>query len=550
MRETGTTPQPLVTPQTTQVTISVDGKPVSVPEGSLVITACEQAQSPVPFYCYHPGLSIAGNCRICLVEIEGQKKLQIACNTRVTEGMAIKTTSDPVLDGRRSVLEYLLINHPLDCPVCDQAGECWLQDYYMEHGLYNPKFNEQKHKKPKMVPLGPTVMLDAERCILCSRCVRFTDEITKTGEFGIFNRGDHAEIGLHPGKTLENPYSGNVVDVCPVGALTDRDFRFKCRVWYLGATKSVCPGCSRGCNIIIQDNRERDWRQHIAEGQRVMRLKPRYNPDVNQWWMCDEGRYGYHGIDQHRLTAVQLKERGGLRDGRWDEAMEAIVQSLERLRSSKTLDQVGVILSSRQTNENLFAAKRVFAELGVPESRLAFVRPKSGGSDALLIQADKSPNARGAQALGITEGADVLLKEIAAKRVRVLFAFAEDLVEVLSEARVKEAVTNLELFVFLGTNANRTVPLADLVLPIAVYAEQDGTFTNFEGRVQRIEAAFAPLGEARPEWQVLVDLSERLQLGVALTDAPSIFSEMAQREAAFRDLTYQALGEHGATLTA
>ncbi|MCI0534687.1 MAG: 2Fe-2S iron-sulfur cluster-binding protein, partial [Verrucomicrobiales bacterium] len=249
------------------ITLTVDGKPVTVPEGTTVLQACEKARSPVPFYCYHPGLSIAGNCRICLVEIEGTPKLQISCYTRAAEGMKVNTTSDAALAGRRDVLEFLLINHPLDCPVCDQAGECWLQDYYMQHGLYDPKFNEQKVKKTKAVPIGPTVMLDAERCILCSRCVRFTDEVTKTGEFGIFNRGDHAEVGLHPGKTLENNYAGNVVDICPVGALTDRDFRFKCRVWYLGSTKSVCPGCSRGCNVEIHYNRERDWRPHIAEGQ-------------------------------------------------------------------------------------------------------------------------------------------------------------------------------------------------------------------------------------------------------------------------------------------
>jgi len=548
MRETGTTPQPLAAPQAQHVTITVDGKTITVPAGSLVIKACEQAQSPVPFYCYHPGLSIAGNCRICLVEIEGQRKLQIACNTRVTDGMSIKTTSDPVLDGRRNVLEYLLINHPLDCPVCDQAGECWLQDYYMEHGLYNPKFNEQKHKKPKMVPLGPTVMLDAERCILCSRCVRFTDEISQTGEFGIFNRGDHAEIGLHPGKTLENNYSGNVVDVCPVGALTDRDFRFKCRVWYLGATPSVCPGCSRGCNITIQDNRERDWRRHIAQGQRVMRLKPRYNPDVNQWWMCDEGRYGYGPIDQHRLITPQLKERGQLREATWDEAMDRIVESLEALQASQAMDRVGAILSSRQTNENLYAAKQVFSALGVPSDRIAFVRPRRGASDALLMQADKSPNARGAQALGIAEGAQPLLKEIAAKRVRVLFAFTEDLVDVLSEARVKEAVTHLERFIYLGTNANRTVPLADLVLPVAVYAEQEGTFANVDGRVQHLDAALEPLGGSRPEWRVLAELSTRMKLGATFTDAPSLFAELAQHEAAFQGLTYQALGGHGAML--
>src|SRR3989338_8076861 len=351
--------------QAKTLTLTIDGKPVTVPDGTTVLQACEKAQSPVPFYCYHPGLSIAGNCRICLVEIEGTPKLQIACYTPAANGMVVHTTSDKTLDGRKAVLEFLLANHPLDCPVCDQAGECWLQDYYMEYGLYDPKFNEQKVKKPKAVPVGPNVMLDAERCILCSRCVRFCDEVTKTSEFGIFNRGDHSEIGVAPGKQVDNDYSGCTVDICPVGALTDRDFRFKCRVWYLSSTDSICPGCSQGCNIQIHTNRELKYRPHIAYGARVMRLKPRYNPDVNQWWMCDEGRYGYKSIDENRITRAQIRENGILRQGMWQEALGILGELFVRLDKEKSLNQIGVILSSHLTNEDLYVAKRVFKEFGV-----------------------------------------------------------------------------------------------------------------------------------------------------------------------------------------
>ncbi len=531
---------------TKTITLTIDGKQVTVPEGTTVLQACEQAGSPVPFYCYHPGLSIAGNCRICLVEIAGTPKLQIACYTRATEGMVVNTTSDEALIGRRDVLEFLLINHPLDCPVCDQAGECWLQDYYMEHGLYDPKFNETKVKKPKAVPVGPTVMLDAERCILCSRCVRFTDEITKTAEFGIFNRGDHSEIGLHPGKQLTNKYSGNVVDICPVGALTDRDFRFKCRVWYLGSTNSVCPGCSRGCNIQIHYNREREWRPHIANGERVMRLKPRYNPAVNQWWMCDEGRYGYKFIDQHRFDAVQVRQNGSVRKGTWHEALELISRTLARVQDAKQLDQVGVILSSHLTNEDLYAAKRFFNELGV--AQVVFQRPKPGESDQLLIQADKSPNAKGAQALGISEGAEGLLDRAAKKQLRVLFVFTQDLVPLFGEPRVLDAAKALELFVFIGTNANRTAELAHLVLPSAVYAEKDGTFTNFQGRVQRIHPAVGPWGESKPDWQIVSELAGKMGQTMSFVDACSIFVELGQKEAAFHELMYETIGEQGALL--
>ena len=529
-----------------QITLTIDGKPVTVSEGTTVLQACEKADSPVPFYCYHPGLSIAGNCRICLVEIIGTPKLQIACYTCATEGMVVNTTSDKTLDGRRDVLEFLLANHPLDCPVCDQAGECWLQDYYMQHGLYDSKFDETKNKKPKAVPIGPTVMLDAERCILCSRCVRFTDEITKTSEFGIFDRGDRAVIGVHPGKTLDNKYSGNVVDICPVGALTDRDFRFKCRVWYLGSTNSVCPGCSRGCNIQIHYNRERNWRSHIAEGGRVMRLKPRYNPDVNKWWMCDEGRYGYKFIDQNRLKTVQVREGGLLRFGTWEEGLDLVATRLMALKDAGGLDQVGVVLSSHLTNEDLYAAKRFCAELGV--TQVVFQRPKPGDSDDLLIQADKSPNAKGAQTLGIAEGADVLLEKAAKKQLKILLTFTQDLAAIFGESRVAEAAKSLELLVFIGTNASPTANLAHVVLPGAVYAEKDGTFTNFQGRVQRIHQAVDPLGEARPEWQILCELAAALELKMVFADAFSIFMELAQKESAFRGLMYQTIGEQGSLL--
>src|SRR3989338_3943604 len=289
-------------------TLTIDGRTVTVPPGTTIIQAADQLGITVPRYCYHPGLSIAGNCRICLVEVEQLPKLQIACYTPVADGMVVHTGSDKTLKARQEVLEFLLANHPLDCPVCDQAGESELQNYYMDHGRYEARFAEQKVKKTKKAtPIGPTVMLDQERCILCSRCVRFTDEISKTSELGIFNRGDHAELDVAPGQALDNPYAGNVVDICPVGALTDRDFRFKARVWYLSSSPSVCPGCSRGCNIDIHYVLDRPY---LADGARVMRLKPRYNPDVNQWWMCDEGRYAYKAIDQARLVQPTSRQNG------------------------------------------------------------------------------------------------------------------------------------------------------------------------------------------------------------------------------------------------
>ena len=265
----------------------IDGQEIEVPKGTRIIEAAKKLDITIPYYCYHPGLSVAGNCRMCLVEIEKMPKLQISCHMECQDGMVVRTNTEKIIKTRQHVLEFLLVNHPLDCPVCDQAGECWLQDYYMKHGLHESRVAENKIKKKKAVSVGPTVMLDSERCILCSRCVRFTDEVSKTGEFGIINRGDHSEISIFPGKELNNPYSGNVVDICPVGALTDKDFRFKVRVWYLKSKESICNGCSRGCNIEVQ---YRTDRLHHAQGERVMRLKPRFNETVNKWWICDEGR--------------------------------------------------------------------------------------------------------------------------------------------------------------------------------------------------------------------------------------------------------------------
>lgn len=528
-------------------TLTIDDKLVTVPEGTTVLQACEKTGSPVPFYCYHPGLSIAGNCRICLVEIAGTPKLQIACYTPVAEGMVVRTTSDKTLKGRRDVLEFLLANHPLDCPVCDQAGECWLQDYYMEHGLYNPKFNEQKVKKAKMVPVGPTVMLDAERCILCSRCVRFTDEITKSGEFGIFNRGDHSEIGIVPGKQLDNNYSGNVVDICPVGALTDRDFRFKCRVWYLASTSSVCPGCSKGCNIEIHTNRERQQRPHVAGGTRVMRLKPRYHADVNQWWMCDMGRYGYKSIDQDRLTQIAFRDGNGAGSISWDQALDRLAQQLAQLKAAGQLDRVGVILSTFLTNEDLHVAKRVFGEFGI--THLTVQGPKPAAGDGFLLQPDRSPNTRGAQALGLAFEAQALIQRAARRELQCLYVFGIDLVDVFGQEAAM-AAANLELLVFQGSNNNQSCQLAHVNLPSAVYAEKHGTFTNGQGRIQQIRPACPPLGQAKSDWEILADLGKRLGLTTTFTDSAAVFADLAAREPAFRGLDYQRIGDQGALLNA
>jgi NADH-quinone oxidoreductase subunit G len=526
--------------------LTIDGQAVEVPPGTNLIEAARRLGIEVPHYCYHPGLSIAGACRLCMVDIEKVPRPQIACNTVAADRMVVQTRTPRVLETRRSVMEWHLINHPLDCPVCDQAGECWLQIYYMQHGLYEPRMIDDKVHKPKAVPIGPYVMLDAERCILCSRCVRFCDEITKTGELGIFNRGDHSEIGLFPGTTLDNPYSGNVVDVCPVGALTDRDFRFQARVWYLDRAKSICPGCARGCNIEVHTNRRRT---HHAQGRRVVRLKPRFNAAVNRWWMCDEGRYGFHAVDAPtRLLVPEAGLGAARRPVSWPEAVGILA---ERLRAAGP-DRIGVLLSPQMANEDLWLAWRLFLEPpGLPHVDYRVPPRGRGFEDDFLIRADKNPNTRGAALIGCGRAGEAdgrhVLAAAGAGRLSVLWVFGHDLTACgFPELEVAAALDRVEYLVFQGSNANGTSARAHLVLPSATSVEREGTFTNVDGRVQRFWKAVEPVGQARADWEILADLGRALGHALEPTRAEQLFRELAARIPAFAGLGYPRLGDQGA----
>jgi NADH-quinone oxidoreductase subunit G len=523
-------------------TLSIDGHAVSVADGATVIQAAEKLGIFVPRYCYHPALSIAGNCRICLVEVEKLPKLQIACNTPVAEGMVVYTRSDKAESGRRAVLEFLLANHPLDCPVCDQSGECDLQNFYLNFGLYDPRFREQKVKKHKAVPLGPHVMLDQERCILCSRCVRFTAEITHTGEFGIFNRGDHAELGLYPGTELNNPYSANVVDICPVGALTERDFRFKARVWYLSSAQTLCNGCSQGCNIDLHYLPDRP---HLNDGKRVVRVKPRYNPDVNQWWICDEGRYGFDWIDCGRLNAVRNSDSAGAVD--WEQALSTIAASM-------TADvRAGVIASAQLTNEELFLIREIF-QRGLGAQVSASVPEPPGSSDGFLLKADKNPNTLGTELLGLAgpgaPEAGQIVDAALAGNIDVLWVMGHDLVKLFGEARARKVSERVRLLVFSGTNENASVSLAHWVLPTAAYVEKDGTFVNCHHRVQRIGRAFPPFQGSREDWRILLDLAGKLGLALEWRSPEQIFLALAKASPFFEGLSYQAIATQGVSVSA
>ncbi|HEX9653142.1 MAG TPA: molybdopterin-dependent oxidoreductase [bacterium] len=533
--------------------ITIDGATIEVDKGTTVIQAAEKLGIEIPRYCYHPGLSIVGVCRICLVEIERIPKLQVACYTPVTDGMVVHTNNAKVLEARRAVLEFLLINHPLDCPVCDQAGECWLQNFYMQHGLYDSKMYEDKVKKHKAMPIGPNVILDSERCILCSRCVRFCDEVSKTHELGIFNRGDHAELLPYPGRELDNNYSGNTVDICPVGALTDRDFRFRTRVWYLSETKSVCPGCSNGCNIYVHHN---DKRPYKAGGIRISRLKPRYNADVNQWWMCDEGRYGFTPADAaDRIVAPQKRETGWFSELSWDDAVTGIGKRIKEIIETHGTQAVGVILSPQMTNEDLYAAMRFFNDT-LNLEKIDFQLPplKKGSEDDFLIKADKNPNTAGAKeilAAMLRKKAmtiEQMIDAAASKNLRALYICHHDLEKGIPLNRIESALANLELIIFQGANANSTSALAHYILPSAAYVEKDGTFTNFARRVQKINHAVQPLGESKPDWMIFRNLAKKLGKPMPYFEAEDVFNALSDQVPAFSGLRYKAIGDQGVAL--
>ncbi len=519
----------------------IDDREIEVEAGTNLIEAARRLGIEIPHYCYHPALSIAGQCRLCMVDIEKTPRPTIACNTLAADGMVVRTDTERVRETRRSIMEFHLINHPLDCPVCDQAGECWLQIYYMKHGLYDPRMVDEKVHKPKAVPLGPHVILDAERCILCSRCVRFCDEITDTGELGIFNRGDHSELALFPGRDLTNNYSGNVVDICPVGALTDRDFRFQVRVWYLDTARSVCPGCARGCNIDVHVNRRRP---HHAEGRRVARLKPRFNPDVNAWWMCDVGRYDQHGVvDSPGRLPVPLGRAGAAQvEVGWEEAVAAVADALR----AHGPEAVAVLASPHMANEDLMALRVVLERAGVRQ--VAFRVPPAAPADGddFLLRADRTPNVRGAELIGLDGDAAAILAAARAGRLRALWVFDHDLTTAgWPAAEVAEALGRVETLIYAGAVASATSARARWVLPTATWVEREGTLTNFEGRVQRFRTALEPLGRSLPAWELLGRVLAALGGTPPGPRAEHWFRALASAVPAFAGMTYRTVGDGG-----
>lgn len=483
----------------------VNGKEIEVPDGTKLIDAFKIAGEDIAHYCYHPGLSVAGCCRLCMVEIKDNPRLQIACNTIVQEGMEANNNSKQVKDSVKWGLDFHLINHPLDCPICDQAGECQLQIQYMKFGQYDPEMAERKVKKRKVVDLGDRVVLDSERCILCSRCVRFTDEVSKTNELGIFNRGDRSEIGTFDDKPLNNPYSINTVDICPVGALTSKDFRFRQRVWYLKEKQTVCNGCSTGCNIKAYYNEEG-----------VFRVKPVFNESINGYWMCDKGREVYKFVNkENRLTMAQKKTSEGIRVL---SASSAIAELTNIWTSSSQPSDVAVVLTGQQTSEEYEAFLSLLVKKGIQQVYYWVNNPESFDDfDGLLIRGDKNPNTKG------------LLDALSKFKMELPWA---DLETKLNGGAIKQLIVvapeNTEAFPSLNEKmklfekAKRLVWLSSqktsslegwsqdfLAIPMKTYMEKEGTFVNYKGVEQKIQKVTTIVKGALD----LVDVSKALGQG-------------------------------------
>lgn len=506
----------------------LNGVEVEAPEGQNLIEVARAHGIAIPHFCYHPGLKVDGNCRMCLVEIEGIPKPQVACGTPAREGLKVHTDTPKVHEVRRAVLEFMLANHPIDCPICDQAGECYLQNYYMLHGKYESRLETGKVEKRKVVALGSLVVLDTERCVLCTRCVRFFREVEGREQLYIMNRGDHAEITTFPGRPLDSAYSGNVVDICPVGALTSKDFRFKCRVWYLRSAPSICAGCARGCNVVLEHH------QNL-----VQRLRPRHNAAVNGWWMCDAGRLTYHEVNEGRLLGGRLRGRGEVG------APEALAEAARALASAPPGD-VGFVVSPDLPTEALYAAKR-FAAL-FPGARVA------GGSlrapwadDGILRKADRHANSRGLEILGLAGGLDALL----ARPPRVLVVIGEDLAGDGGDA-ARAALARPAALVAVSSRATATVEAAHVAVPLSTHMETEGTFVNFEGRLQRFERAIFPLGESRPLPALLADLAARIGKEIGWTPegatAAALWRGIASEALALDGIRFEAIPPDGIAL--
>ena len=522
----------------------LDDQPVEFEPGEKVLSAALRAGVEVPHYCFHPGLSVVATCRMCLVDVvdmgngRPMPKLQTSCSMDAVEGMKVETQNTKTLEAREDVMEFLLINHPLDCPICDQSGECVLQDYSFEHGTGKSEMEYAK-RVYGWRDIGTFVALERNRCIHCTRCDRFTREVTGTNEFGMYNRGHELTVDTYADRPMTNKFQGNMADICPVGAITDKEFRFKRRVWRLKKTPSICTGCSTGCNVTIEYDKNE-----------VFRLKPRENPAVNRWWMCDEGRLSYRVMNEreNRIMKPLGRVQGKLQPVSFEQAYQALAERISTLNPGA--GGVLVLTDTNASNEALFMFRK-FAQDGLGAEQVYcpmpdWQQPESDFFINSLITTDKTPNRAGARELGLTGVADTaeLATALAAnpKVVIVLgnpFENATELRETLSKA---------QLIVSISTLFNGWAEIADVVLPGQLHSEQNATYTNKQRRVQRTHSAVQAPRQTRPEWQIFADLLRVLDKDSGLDSADTVLQALGQEVPAFQNISLTGISEAGTLL--
>ncbi len=532
------------------VKVTINGAEYEFPPGLTILQAAREVGIRIPYFCWHKHLSLSGNCRMCLVEVKpGPPKPAIACGTVISDGMEVVTNSEKIVETRKAVLQFLLLNHPLDCPVCDEAYECKLQDYVYEYGPTVSRFVDFHDKKRvyKREDLGK-MWVEMNRCIQCTRCVRYLKEIAGEYEMDRTHRGHHLKIDTYK-EAFESDFALNAADLCPVGALEDKKFHFKTRTWDLRRGPSICPGCSIGCNIYI------DW-----FGGRIERLLPRENDAVNACWICDHGRHDFDCINENRLQKPRVRSGANLEDARYSDALARAKKDLDEIRNIHGPDAVALLLSPRMTNEELFLGKKLGQVLGT--ERVAFLagynhRPVVPVmSDVLpktLVSDDKTPNSTGGRLLGIHEGkedftaAHELVAAIEDGKVKGLMLFHEDLsaLSSIDGAALKKALGLLDFFMVVAIRDLAVAEQAHVVLPTLSYAEKDGSFTNHQKRVQRIFPVLPPLSGVKSELEILTELGRMFDASFGYENAAKAFDAMAAEEGAFSGLSLEALGEDG-----
>jgi len=518
----------------------LDGKTVEFEPGEKILSAAMRAGIQIPHYCYHPGMSVVATCRMCMVDVidmgngRPAPKLQTSCSMDAVEGMKVETMNEKVKDAKELVMEYLLINHPLDCPICDQSGECVLQDYSFEFGSGKSEMEYSK-RVYGWRDIGTFVALERNRCIHCTRCDRFTREITGTNEFGMFNRGHELTVDTYSDRPMTNQFQGNMADICPVGAITEKEFRFKRRVWKLKKTPSICVGCSTGCNVTIEYDKNE-----------VFRLKPRDNPDVNRWWMCDQGRLTYKDLNirENRIAHPLGKTAEGFQEISWENAFSAIREKISELQP--TSNEVIGLVDTHASNEELYLFKKLLKE-GFDSDQLFFPdleweQPVSDFFINSLITSDKSPNRAGARMLGL-KGAKSS-EEVTSKipnGTKVLLVFGKP----FEDENLLSQAGNIPLVINIAAWQSGWSETADVTLPGRLHSEKDATYTNKAGRVQRVNTAIRAFHKTRPDWMILCGLMELLDVDNKADSAEAVFQELSENEKGFQGLQWESIGSDG-----